>query len=175
MASMSVTSASTTTTSESASARSTGAGSGNHSFLPAWMVPKSQALLVIERTSQRKSSACACDASSTKHPHRNAGIRRLSSIGIRGPGGLGFLEGGHGDRLIPDLEDLELLVAPGRMQAHHVALAALDERARDGRDPAHVVPCGVGLVDAHDLHRRFLALRVGVGHGRAEEHLVGLL
>src|SRR4029079_3237651 len=49
-----VTSASTASTGEAADASSISAASGNHSFLPAWIVPKSQILLVIELTSQRK-------------------------------------------------------------------------------------------------------------------------
>src|SRR5215831_4633551 len=103
------------------------------------------------------------------------GLRGFFSSCVGTPLTLRGYEGRHGDLLVAHFDDLDLFVAAGRAELHPVALARLDERTRDGRDPAHVVLGGVHLVDADDAHGLLVARGRGVGDGGAEEHLVGLL
>src|SRR6185437_16373475 len=104
-----------------------------------------------------------------------ASVRRAMSFRVGAPLALHRLEGRHRDRLVTHFEDLDLLFSSWRAQAHGVTLARLDESARDGGDPAHVVPRGIHLVDADDAHGVLLPRLVRVDHGRAEEHLVRVL
>src|SRR5688572_276494 len=51
---------------------------------------------------------------------------------------------------VADLEDLELFLAGGRAQRHGVALARLDQRLGDGRDPRHDAARRIHFVQAED-------------------------
>src|SRR5689334_10090143 len=51
---------------------------------------------------------------------------------------------------VPHLENFQLLLAGRRAQRDHVALAALQQRTRDRRDPGHVAFGRIDLVHADD-------------------------
>src|ERR1700693_6386270 len=75
------------------------------------------------------------------------------------------------ERLISHRKYLQLLGSARRFERYAVAFARLDQRARDGRNPAHVAACGVDLVHADDTDRAF-PFAAAHGNGRAKEYLV---
>src|SRR6185437_4020855 len=72
-----------------------------------------------------------------------------------------------------DFDHLDIVDPLGRAHLDHVAFLGAQQRLGDRRDPAHMALVELDLVDADDLDGALLAAAVGVGHGRAEEDLLG--
>src|SRR4051812_42409398 len=75
---------------------------------------------------------------------RNSLLRLI----VRLPGSRGWKLGGGS--AVGHFEDLQPLVARGAAQRHRVALARLEQRAGDRRDPGHPALRRLDLVDADD-------------------------
>ena len=82
-----------------------------------------------------------------------------------------FPEGFHGNPLVTDLEDLQMLRTAGRAKDYLVPWAGLHQRSRQRRSPADMAPIDVHLVDADDAHDALGSGGIGVPHGRPEEHV----
>src|SRR5215475_14377169 len=70
----------------------------------------------------------------------------------RGLGARWFAERLDGDALVIDLENLELLGAPRRVQDHTISWPGLRQRARQRRHPADMAAIKIDLVEADDAH-----------------------
>src|SRR5262245_43291693 len=75
---------------------------------------------------------------------------------------------------VPNLEDFDFLVAGRGSKRRNVAVALLEQGARDGGNPAHVPALGIHFIHADDLDRALLAsaVHVGIRDGGAEEDQV---
>jgi hypothetical protein len=84
-----------------------------------------------------------------------------------------FAERIHRNWCVRDLDDLEMLRLPRRVQIHAVATARLHQRTGERRAPADVAAVEVQLVDAYDRDDVFDAGSVLVGDGCTEEDARG--
>src|SRR5919108_357248 len=117
---------------------------------------------VSPRCSCRSSADCSAAASSRIAAiiTTPTGVRASTTDADENP--LPHLRGrGESPSAVADLEHLDSVAPSGRAQLDGVAFARLQERAGDGRDPAHLAAVEIGLVDADDGDGVLLAARVG--------------